>query len=421
MTEPPASVYLGPAHGRWLPRSWADLIAAATAGMLDESPWLDLKKELPAAGARERHNRELAKDIAAMAVDGGVLIIGITDDNSRAGEVLGVPIDGLADRVDLIARNGPSPSAAVRCTAIPDPGRPGMGCLLIEVPPSPVAPHMVDGYYWGRGDRGNRRLTDADVRRIMDGRRQHATDVADLLSQLEHRDPIPAAARQQAHLYLVVRPSTGAEDALVALLDRKTLQQNLLPLLEHVRQTVTTDRLPRADTGRRIGRGAMFGLGLFDNGARTERNLEDLVLQEDGTLTLISAKITDRDSAMFYDADGQPSLRIWTHRLLGTTHSTLLLAGLIGDRHSGYQGVWDIGMRLTGLYGSVPQEARLDPDLFAYDRYDEDAYEQVTTATTAQLVDQTDVIVQRLCGRLLRGLRVEQWWLPYTTDLLRRP
>jgi hypothetical protein len=99
----------------------------------------------------------------------------------------------------------------------------------------------------------------------------------------------------------------------------------------------------------------------------------------------------------------------------------LLLAGLIGDRHSRYQGVWDIGMRFTGLYGSAPQEARRDPGLFTYDRYDEEAYEQVTTATTAQLVDQTDVIVQRLCGRLLRGLRVEQIWLPYSADLLRRP
>ncbi|HTR74536.1 MAG TPA: hypothetical protein VMH33_04675 [Solirubrobacterales bacterium] len=46
-------------------------------GQAEESPNLDFKREVT------RNGRELAKDIAAMTVDGGVLIYGITDITAR--------------------------------------------------------------------------------------------------------------------------------------------------------------------------------------------------------------------------------------------------------------------------------------------------------------------------------------------------
>jgi hypothetical protein len=95
------------------------------------------------------------------------------------------------------------------------------------------------------------------------------------------------------------------------------------------------------------------------------------------------------------------------------------LAGLLADRHTGYQGLWDLGVRIEGLVGSVPIEATRDPDLFTWDRYDVDVYERVTTATTGDLVDHTEAVIERLLATLVRGLRVDAIYLPYSAQAVR--
>lgn len=70
------SAYLGPDKGRWTPATWEDVIAAAASGLLDETHWVDLKRELPTH--KRTHNTELAQDLASLAVDSGLLVIGST-------------------------------------------------------------------------------------------------------------------------------------------------------------------------------------------------------------------------------------------------------------------------------------------------------------------------------------------------------
>ena len=177
MTEQrPSSAYLGPEKGRWTPTAWSDVVEAAAGGLLDESHWVDLKQELPAG--KRTHNTELAQDLASLAVDGGLLVVGIEDHDSRAGKVCGVELARLADRVDQVARDKVRPSLVVRSHEVRDPDRPGWGCLLVHVPPSAEAPHMVDYVYYGRGDRANARLGDEQVRAVIEGRRRSRTDVA---------------------------------------------------------------------------------------------------------------------------------------------------------------------------------------------------------------------------------------------------
>ena len=181
--------YLGPGKGRWTPAGWSDVVEAAAGGLLDESHWVDLKQELPAG--KRTHNTELAQDLASFAVDGGLLVIGVEDHNSRAGKVCGVELAKLADRVDQVARDKVRPSLVVRSHEVPDPDRPGRGCLLVHVPPSPQAPHMVDYVYYGRGDRANIRLGDEQVRAILEGRQRGRLDVVAELLRMADDDPIP--------------------------------------------------------------------------------------------------------------------------------------------------------------------------------------------------------------------------------------
>ena len=108
------SYYLGPDRSWWTPSSWRDIGDAATAGTLDETQRVELKAALPASS--KPANLELARDLASLAVDGGLLVIGIEDDKGKAGAVTGVDLAGVADRVDQVARDRVHPPLVVRGT-----------------------------------------------------------------------------------------------------------------------------------------------------------------------------------------------------------------------------------------------------------------------------------------------------------------
>jgi len=110
-------------------------------------------------------NAELARDLASLAVDGGLLLIGVDEDDlGRAKDIVGTALAGLPERIDSIARSRVDPPLVVLShPAIEDPDRPGVGRLLVEVPPSARAPHLVDHIYYGRGDGAKTRFFDVQV------------------------------------------------------------------------------------------------------------------------------------------------------------------------------------------------------------------------------------------------------------------
>jgi hypothetical protein len=109
----------------------------------------------------------MAKDIAALALDGGTMVIGVDeDDTGRVVALVPVEIAGVAERLDQAALHRCDPSVTVRIDLLVNPVDEATGLLMVEVPASPLAPHMVDGRYYGRGDRGIRVLSDAEVVRL---------------------------------------------------------------------------------------------------------------------------------------------------------------------------------------------------------------------------------------------------------------
>src|SRR5438445_4987956 len=83
----------------WPPRTEAALDTAAKNKNLVETHVLELKRELPPGS--DASNKELARDLASLAIDGGLLIIGVDEGNNFA--LAPVPLDGLAERVELVA------------------------------------------------------------------------------------------------------------------------------------------------------------------------------------------------------------------------------------------------------------------------------------------------------------------------------
>lgn len=417
MTEQrPAGAYLGPEKGRWTPARWSDVVEAAAGGLLDESHWVDLKQELPAG--KRTHNTELAQDLASFAVAGGLLVIGVEDHNSRAGKVCGVELAKLADRVDQVARDKVRPSLVVRSHEVPDPDRPGWGCLLVHVPPSPEAPHMVDYVYYGRGDRANVRLGDEQVRAILEGRRRGRMDVVAELRHMVDDDPIPGSERQLGHLYVLAQPEIAGEDTLVEFLGRGDV---MAVMQETIRQVVRergsgmkgfepdVDRLqgrvPRAE-----------GLALIsydaEGGPGREQSLLELVIREDGGLRLTCGRGTDAfQRAGFPPLD--PPMAVIAMLVLGLTHFVVVLAGRLADEYVGYQGQWRLGIRMDRLRGAVPLDLLQDPLGRPGNPYSREEYEKVTSASTEELINAPHAVVERLVAPLLRGLGIGPRYLPY--------
>jgi hypothetical protein len=196
----------------WLPDSEENLGELLRQGLLTERHTLDFKRELePGKGA----NKELARDLAQLAIDGGALLIGVDDnDKTVPPQLTPVELDGLKERIDQVARSLIDQPLHVRIHSFVAAGQPGRGYLLVVVPPSPSAPHQVDGRYYGRGDTTWHVLSDAEVQRLhqLALRREH--DAQQLLDLEVARAPGLPSERQHAHLIGFAQPVSGRPDLL---------------------------------------------------------------------------------------------------------------------------------------------------------------------------------------------------------------
>jgi hypothetical protein len=390
-------------------------VEASAGGLLDESHWVELKQELPAG--KRMHNTELAQDLASLAIDGGLLVVGIEDHNSRAGKVYGVELARLADRVDQVARDKVRPSLVVRSHDVFDPDRPGWGCLLVHIPPSAEAPHMVDYVYYGRGDRANVRLSDEQVRTIIEDRSRSRTDVAAELRRMADDDPITADKRQLGHLYLLAQPEVAAEEALVELLsggDAMRIVQEIIASIVQERGSGTTGFDPDlrwlSDWVRRAEGNALISYSA-EEGPGREQSLLELVIREDGGVRLTCGRGTD--ATREFPPSDRPQMFVIGMLVLGLTHSVAALAGRLADEHAAYQGQWRLGIRMDRLRGAVPLDRLQNPLHRIGNPYTRDEYERVASASTEELVKAPHAVAERLVAPLLRGLGIAPRYLPY--------
>lgn len=90
-------MYLSPAVPRWTPSTEADLAEALANGLLEETHYLELKREVPPGKGA---NKELARDLAQFAIDGGTLIIGIDAPEGAPTTLSPVPLAQLPERIE---------------------------------------------------------------------------------------------------------------------------------------------------------------------------------------------------------------------------------------------------------------------------------------------------------------------------------
>ncbi|MEU3670930.1 AlbA family DNA-binding domain-containing protein [Streptomyces virginiae] len=415
-------IYLSPEVPGWSPRTEADLQAAIDGGLLEESHHLDLKKSLTAT---KSDNKELARDIASFAVDGGTLIIGLGEDKeNRTFYLAPQPLKGLAEKVEQVARMVPDPPLAVVTTDIPSADDEEHGYLVVHIPASPAAPHMVDGRYHGRGDKTKHVLSDADVVRLHERRRSADQDALELLQEQIARDPLSEVG-ERSHLFLVAQPLAARRDMLLRFTSDPHWGQRLNELVERAHTPAVNDALHphqvvpslavHASTNYRRTRGvakATANIGpsreYAPSGAWGDEYAIELQVREDGGLRLYTSVFSDLPSN---DADQEifvAAAVVKTRRLLALIEAAA--------KEGGYFGNWAVAVGATRLKGRRAYVANSGFGFGPTARYDEDTYTETTTITWAELTTRPGAITLRLIGPLLRALGVEQHFKKPLTD-----
>jgi hypothetical protein len=397
----------------WLPETEADLETAARAGTLDENTTrLEFKQQIDST---EAGRRRIAEELASLAVDGGVLIVGVVDTKHRAtptnptDALHPVPLAGEPERIEQIAATRPDPPLFVRTRPVPSSADPSKGYLVVEVPLSPVGPHQVDGRYWGRGDTAKRVLTDAEVIRLHERRRRLDEDASRPLAHYMDRDPVPSHHIQHAHLFIVAEPRAGRPDMLLDVADDRAWQQWVLNLT-HARQ----NNEPRF--------GAMFAPD-FDYATNVERRPDGWAATSYGLSGRQVGEVVDEAALLEVEVTTHGGVRVYCGRasdsnkegaqdvifeqlIAGLAYRAICLAADIATRTS-YYGEWALGFGANRLLGA--KSWLLTEDFRSSGiPYPEQEHRRLVRASSAELQERPKAVVERLVGRLVRMLGTER-------------
>lgn len=184
----------------WRPRTWSDVVALI--GHAEETASLEFKREMTS------NSREIAKDIAAMTIDGGVLLYGIEEDNTRASRIVPTPIQNL-ERIQLLAQSNIRPSPAIEVVAIKENPSDSSGVIAVVVPASPLAPHEVHHRFPRRDGTTTTYLTEPEIERLYRLRRHaspapRCTDLLSIASDLPGIDGVQATSTQPGYGFVRV-------------------------------------------------------------------------------------------------------------------------------------------------------------------------------------------------------------------------
>lgn len=396
-----------PADPAWLPDTEGELHTALTGGLLDENHHLELKRQIP-EGRGE--NRETARDLASLAVDGGRIIVGIDEgdpEQGRAASLSPVPLHGLAERLEQVALTRIDPPLQPRTHSVSAEGEQhGFGYLLIDVPASPQAPHMVDGRYWGRGDKTKHELSDGEVERIM--RRRHAweANIHQLLDDQEARDPTDPAERGGPHMFMVACPVAPRDDALAELFADQRFGERLYGVLRNrpQRPRLRGSRIPIDDVMKHPHRRAEGGALCHrltaprqperDPQGGVKKDVFELELSENGMLRLFTNIVDQPDKAL------PETPIVLEHVVLGLAHHVLACCLTVAEEAGHYLNQ-DLAVSFTGMYGAVGAHSlglanKGVPFTQAF-------YRRTTRATPMELARRPGAAVERLLGPLMRS------------------
>jgi hypothetical protein len=390
---------------RGVPASLADLDAALAVGALKETHRADHKARLPPPS--ELNNTHLAIDLASFAVDGGELYIGVTE--NRATDQFSVtpfPLEGAAERLEQIARSRLDPPLTIRCIPLRAEPTDRDGCLVVVIPESPEAPHMVGRIYRGRGDKTNIELGDGEVRRIRAERERAHDQAKSQLQEWVARDPFPEG--RHVHMFLVAEPVTARRGQLLSALsgDWNGLFRDRLLAGGAFHRDLPTLGWNDVHVARAHGR-ALVSYALssarmpVSDVTDPEGQSNELEVRENGGLRFYASRASDARGG----EEGEQLFSSFVHRF---TSSFVQVTANVGAA-AGYSGAWHLGVALQPLRGVrlwTSDALHRFNTLYSDESYREELLVSAVDIETAALRVTGDLL-----NRLWRGLGAAPEWV----------
>jgi len=400
----------------WIPKSAAEIEAAATSGELKETATFDAKEALPAP----RRNADIATDVAAMATDGGVLLYGVAEDREgRPTMPRPIPLARARERVDQVVQTSIAEAPYIDVHEYPTDTDPAVGYLLVVVPQSSRAPHQVtvggDLRFYGRGATGNRRLTEGEIARLYRRREEWEQDRGALLSEAIAAAPFPAAPGL-AFLHGFARPvapdPTTFERASEHAGGRERLQQVLTAVAAQRR--TAQDYAPGLHLGPRWHRIGSDSWRLStqhepDPESELARYLVNLTVNIDGRGHLFCGRAAELRESRRPGSGWKGPLIIFEPIIAGNLAAFFAFMGTL-YRLAGYYGHVDIGFAVVGLQGG---HSATIPEHGFHDRpYNASTYPRTARIAATEL-NEPETVVRTMLRHLMEATTGRQDFDPF--------
>jgi hypothetical protein len=391
----------------WIPRDADDIEAAAARGDLTETSSFEAKRELPTS---TKHNVRLATDVAAMATDGGVLLVGIAEDENGEPTVpRPAPLAGAKERVDNIVRSSVAEVPYIEVRPYPTTDDPSIGYIVIVVPRSPRAPHQVtvggDLRFYGRGATGNRPLAEGEVARLYQRRQASQVDrdarLREVVAYVRFATPDDAGA-----VYAFaqpVPPDQGLWDRAVARAGGQgALREALAKAAAQPGGEAAglTGQVHWHQQGADVAR--LSSSYERQPEPRMTKYLVDIAVNIDGRGVLFGggAALTHRPDPNGPNKQG----RLFINEAAIAYDFAAFLAFMAALLElADYHGPVDVGVLVTGLNGGISM-ARVSRMQFAFfdslPTYNDQTYSRTEQLSAASELDNPEAITLRILGRL---------------------
>ena len=411
-------------HPQWIPASYTEAARDIERRPIEETHYQEFKRKL-------ERPESIAKVLAQLANDGGVLHIGIDEDKetARATAITPVRLEGQVERILEIARSLDPPLYIEQPAVLANPDDPAEGIIVVRVPVSPVAPHQTpDRRYHGRNHRTSYPMSDAEVERLMRQREERSERVSTMLAETVKdlsrgdRGFTPSASLACGSMTIVAEP--------VPVRDRHLLRRQLGNeanwrswLDEHVR-SATDGASARLIQGQGLTGMLPSGWSPFRGTLADGRTTTGVERQSTGRgndpeipvrgvvqLDETGAARVSQNHIIYPPRSDDRRVLAWPYVVAGALWTLALLDSITGE--IGYR--TDVAIAIhVDLMNTVPDELTNDTEAGHWRRgrltasqrepYPGAEYRETTVVSLAELGGDPRGPLDRLFGRLLRGM-----------------
>ena len=397
------------------PSTQSELEEALNSGLAQESHFLDFKAALDEG---KNGNKSLAKDIASFAIDGGIIIVGVAE-TPNGYELAPIDLANQSERIDQVARQGILPPVSVRTRLVPSKASESKGFLVIQVPASDLAPHMVDGRYMARSDSTQRALTHPEVIRLHERLSSAALVRSKEIQRQIDRDPVPFDSRTFPHLFITATPRMTPKPIFLDLLRSGTFTNeirkwvktsgSMVPRIRNERPN-TIDALISSPALRHDGV-ALYSGNITPNreysNVNTQRpeHIVELEFSQEGQIRFFNAQV----GTYLDTTPPKMTPAIYPRWILEQVREFVALTGVV-SRDVEFGGRWDFSIAISGLSGmNVLRENAWSSDSFKYE-HNTDVYVSHSAGDLLSIQCKTGEMIEDLLGRFVRSIGMEEYY-----------